>query len=429
MRADSIFSKKRLKIQSLLNVLCRYQFMLLAFIGQLYVLLLISASIEFHAVLGIARDTLTNALTLVSLVLLLALATTQWTYPMSNEVPIMVIIAWIMLSTQGNTYCVCCDRRASQGQGGASQEGAGAGNESRIIVTISEQAQLVEYDDDYDGGADYGLYVLEWWESHIKGCSRDSLAFWYTAMALLLLIASLLADMRSYWLALLSRIVAIVTFFSLLFLLVISPGSSSQYNASAYSLVVARITLYHILWFMNQYKDITELVLTVSYTQILRVAKRLVAGHSATTVAQALLATNKKKNIAAAHRKRRTIVCTPAMILDELDCHIELLNTGTHQQHLVSLLGDAVDLHRQHYTDSRIGNALSWKHRSYNRHISQLVNLGRTVWVLYISQWFMWPLVPLMAFWLLHHIERNKREIMHARTHAELIEHYSRVSS
>ena len=424
MRPASIFAKKRLKIQSLLNVLCRYQFMLLAFIGHLYILLLISASIEFHAVLGIARDTLTNALTLVSLVLLLALATTQWTYPMSNEVPIMVIIAWIMLSTQGNTYCVCCDRRASQGQEGA------AGNESRIIVTISEQAQLVEYDDDYGGGADYGLYVLQWWESHIKGCSRDSLTFWYTVMALLLLTASLLADMRSYWLALLSRIVAIVTFFSLLFLLVISPGSSSQYNASAYSLVVARITLYHILWFMNQYKDITELVLTVSYTQILRVAKRLAAQsmqrqpHRQTT--------GKQKNIAAAHHRRRTTVYTPAMVLSELDSNIELLlSTATvhQQQHLVSLLGDTAELHRQHYTDSRIGNALSWKHRSYNRHISQLVNLGRTVWVLYISQWLMWPLVPLMAFWLLHHIERNKREIMHARTHAELIEHYSRVSS
>lgn len=497
----SIFSKKRLKIESLLNVIGRYQYLLLALAGHIYVMLLISTAAEFYGVLGIPHNTLINGLSLISLVMLALLALMQWTYPISNEVPIIILIVWIMLSTQGNSYCICCEDGGEGAPGHHHLHGLGLpspggnttngttisipapdpttvasdqriGNSSDIVAQpqaadvelVTEGSDIVleqqhQVDQLHEREHIDGLYVAELWATHVKGCQRESLLFVYSLLGLVMLAASLFADLRYYWLALLNRLVVVLLVIVLLLLLVISPTSCSQYFGSYYGgnptmvsfVLIMRITLYHLVWFMNQYKDVTELILLMCYGQGVELSKAIMT--------RLKLPSTKKRF--RQHHCGSGDATTPSHVIQQLDDNAgkvrrRVVNNddGSEQQyahgetvvqierhndiddsgdpnskekttHLASLLAVLVDHgHHLYYKDAWIGNVLSWKHRAYGRAAYHLICLARTVWVLLVSPIIMFIAVPLMVAWLLYHIARNKRELRHACKHTGLLEYY-----
>jgi hypothetical protein len=436
--------KKRLKLEQLLHALGRYQYLLLALAGQLYVLLLISVSAELYGVLGIPHATVINALSLVSLVVMALLAMMQCTYPMTNELPIIVLLAWIMLSTQASsTYCLCCDHHHSTTIATTTTLGlpssnatdnstvppaADTGGTNALTTTTSDDA--AEHDNRLHSD---GQYVLNAWLAHVHGCRRESLIWLYSALALVMLAASLLADLRYYYLAFMNRLVVVALIVVLLLLLVLSPGSCSQFNAADSFTLILRMTLYHLLWFMNQYKDVTELVLLVAYKQGLafseliagrhkkKTTKKMSSGQQPDTPCGVMVALD-----ANAARLRRYGDEEQHGVGGDVTIVVERAptggDTGEHLRALMTLLVD--EGHQLYYSGAWLANTLSWKHRAYGRRLYQLIALARTVWVLVVSPWLMLPLVPLMAAWLLYHIGLNKVELRHACKHTGLIEFY-----
>ena len=468
-----------------MHVLGRYQYLLLALVGQLYVLLLISVSAELYGVLGLPHSTVINGLSLVSLVVLALLAMMQWTYPVSNEVPVIVLLVWIMLSTQGNSaYCLCCDHHHLSTTTTSSTittaaktlelPAPNATNATVVVVapgasnnetieesTIVDDDRPRSEDDDVvieDSGEDAqgasestrlhsdGQYVMNAWLAHVHGCRRESLVWLYAALALVMLAASLLADLRYFYLAFVMRLAVALLVVVLLLLLAISPASCSQFNASDSFTLILRITLYHVLWFMNQYKDVTELVLLMAYSQGLRFSN-LVTGHRKNnnnnrlsiwsgrggdhkpdTPCGVMLALDanaarlRRRQYNEHHQHSEANNRGDVAIAVERATPHDVSQAGAHLEALLTLLVD--EGHQLYYSGAWLANTLSWKHRAYGHRLYQLIGLARTVWVLVVPSLLMLVLAPLLAAWLLYHIALNKRELRHACKHTGLIEFY-----
>jgi hypothetical protein len=457
-RKTGSHSRRRQRIDELLGAVSHFHFLLVALVGQLYVLLLITLSDELHGVLGLARDSLTNGLALVSIVVMVVLAVMQWSRPMYSEIPVLVLVTWMMLSTQSSTLCLCCPPEDHAHQHPhmhqllangttttmmALDAGASSNATTTDIVVVEESvmgAIAVNNNEEVDTDDDGFLGMRELWERQIKGCSQESLLFWYSLCGGLLMLVSLGCDLRSYWLAFISCLVSMALVFTLVLLLILSPTTCSHFDVEDNVALIMRITAYHLLWFMNQYKDVTELVLWLSYARMGGRSKRRLMMMATTTTrisrapspralfmeldalgrslsgGQSLLMGDEEDDEAAKKKSEVVISVEPQTPDDET------------QKHRASLMHELVECHRAHYRDAWLGNVLSWKHRHYGANLYRLVSFTRTVWVLFVANLFLVALVPVMLLWLLYHIYRNKREILCSGVYGALVGYY-RVAS
>jgi hypothetical protein len=380
--------------------------------------------------MGIEHTTFINVVSLVSMVILAVLLTMQWTGPMLNEVPIIVIMIWILLSTQSTSYCICCTGTEPHPHHMVHSSGIGGGGDTEPTnVDIPAVADIISVsdigdDDDDDGPPNHHPPTHQW--NNLKNCNKEAFYLFYSILSAVLLLASIFADVRNYYVSFFIRVVVLVLIFTLIILLVVSPSTCSQFSITDNSFIIIRITLYHVLWFMNHYKGLTERVLEMNYSNSLQIVASSGGGAATTT---------KKKKV------KVIPPTTPLGTLSELDritSTIDVSSTsskkGGRRRRDEPLLpksdsdsDDSSDSGDDEGEEGRLikhikklvklnqfygGAWFSWKNRSYNRNILRIIDLARTIWVLSVSPLFLVVLVPIEAIWLLYHIRKNTSELL-----------------
>jgi hypothetical protein len=270
---ESKYRRKRVKTSILLDIISKYNFLLIAIVAQIYVLLFISVASEFHQILGLAHDTLINVFAIISIVVLLIVYAMQWTYPMRNEIPLIIIMIWFLLSTQGNTYCICCNDQHNMHQEAVVGQMVIVKQEKEDDTMIVTTATHHHHHQDATNGGEEVFFVFALWQSLTKDCYKENFTFLYSLLGVFLLISSIFTSLRNYYVAFLNRVASIVLVLILILLLVIAPSSCSYFSTNNTFIAILHATLYHIVWFTNYYKTMTEQILVSDYAQAINLIK------------------------------------------------------------------------------------------------------------------------------------------------------------
>lgn len=458
---DSKSYKKSIKTSVLLNVISKYNFLLIAIIAQIYVLLLLSLSSEFHDVLGVSYVTLINVFAIITLVVLVTVQAMQCTYPMSNELPVIIFLLWVLLSTHAGVYCICCGAAQASASHSAAQHVV-VHNESvksGIAVHVEEnrwQSKQLHHQPHEE--AEESVFVTI--HSLSQACHQENFAFLYSTLSVILLLVALFTDLRNYYIALFNRIMTMFLLFLLIVLIVVSPSTCSQFSDQDKFYVILRLTFYHILWFTNHYRKITEDTLMMSYTGGIHLIKEA-----------NLLKESKLTKLFQQQRQRQHE--TPLSVLYQLEFVDKSLDeslasktptTSTPikrsktEKKMTNLLytsedhdaaadeSGLIDTEEMLEQEKRENIAsifhklvktnavyyeglLSWKNRDYNKRLRYIIDIAQTIWVLLVIKYWLFILLPLQMIWLLYHINRNINEILQLHKFVKILTIYVKQKS
>jgi hypothetical protein len=342
---------------------------------------------------------------------------------MSNEIPVIIFLLWILLSTHAGVYCICCQE---------GQHSTGVGTTEGLVV---HQEVIHSTNFEHHHEDDSLLISLK---SVANDCHKENFSFLYSILSIFLLLSALFTDLKNYYIALWNRVVTIFLIFLLVTLIVVSPSTCSQFSTTERFDVILRLTFYHILWFVNQYKKITEDTLLVSYTHGMHLIE-----------SEGLV----KKNRRTKYTYKQTE--TPISILTELN-NTETIPTSSpprkKKKQYTNLLGASDDEDDDEEGDDNEENRinwknmemiyvfkkmmkaneyyyqrlLSWKNRDYNKRIRHIIDVALTVWVLLIIKYWIFFVIPLQLMWLFYQINRNIKEIIDIHKYVKLLSIYSK---
>lgn len=450
---DSKSYKKSIKTSALLNVISKYNFLLIAIIAQIYVLLLLSLSSEFHDVLGVSYVTLINVFAIITLVVLVAVQAMQCTYPMSNELPVIIFLLWVLLSTHAGVYCICCAGAShTMAHGSAQQQHVVVHNESvksGIAVHVEEnrwQSKHLQLPHEEES-------VFVTLHSISQACHQENFAFLYSTLSVILLLVALFTDLRNYYIALFNRIMTMFLLFLLIVLIVVSPSTCSQFSDQDKFYVILRLTFYHILWFTNHYRKITEDTLLISYTSGIHLIKEanllkesklsklfqqqphetplsvlyqfeFVGKSLDDSVASATTSTPVKRS--KIKKKLTNLLHTSDDHEDEEKQSIdtEEMIEQEKRENIASIYRKLDKTNAVYYA-----GLLSWKNRDYNKKLRYIIDIAQTIWVLLVIKYWLFILLPLQMIWLLYHINRNINEILQLHKFVKILTIYVKQKS
>lgn len=290
-------NKKRAKSARLLDVVAKYNFLFLGVFCHLLVMILLSLSAEFRAMIGPRYETLIDGLAVVAIVALAILLLMRWTYPMSNEEPLIILLLWILLSSRITPdHCFCC------------HGGGGAGGRGLVLDGVDERLLLPHHHQGAPGGmpdpnatglasahpadaanqhltggaegaagpAGEADYLVEAWQAAFEDCRPESFNFFYSLLCAVLLGVAFFSELRNYWVSLAFRLTTVLVIALVLLLLVVSPSLCSKFSITVEDsfVTVVRITLYEVLWWLNKKKRVGERILQSEYSDALQMTTR-----------------------------------------------------------------------------------------------------------------------------------------------------------
>lgn len=454
-------SKKSKKEALLISVLSSHQFLIQGIVSLIFIQLLLSVAAELYPFLEVEYTTLINVISVISAVAMIILYAMGWTYPMSNEIPIIVIAIWFLLSTQISLYCICCHSHHQHPHGliasapgvvTASAAVTAEEDSHRLVLPEKMKDGLLEEEEDEERG---GRGLVESWHSINKHCRKEDFSYYYSMIGILLFGACFLMDLRNYYLSLWNRFLALIIIIILLVFLVISPVSCSQFQVNQSLVVILRVSIYCILWFLGQFKSITETLLFSHYKYVLKKAKysefsnlpqlkkqstddsvevpfllfrqidrvaRIMKGQGIVIVPTTTIAANNKK-ISTEEAERALVSNNYAQPKgDEEEKRIQEERKRTDFNNYIDRIH-----HMNHlfYDNAWFISIFSWKNRHTNRQTQRVFDIIQNLWVLVV------PPIPLIILslisylWFVRHIHANTSEILYSLKYKRLLEELS----
>lgn len=387
-------NKSVVKEAVLLSVISKYHFLVIGLLVQIFLLLLVSLAAELYPILAIEHNHLINLVSIVTAAVCILVHALRWSHPMCNEIPIIAVTIWFLLSTQSSLYCICCH--------------PSHGHHGHFIMSLQNQADN-----------NTNLAEIEDWSHEMDDyvpCKEEDFRYIYSLFGIGLFVASFFNDIRNYYLSALNRVITLCTFFVLLLLLIISPLSSTQFSVNQTLLIIVRITVYHTLWFITQYKTITELVLIHHYKDTIKKAK-----HSPLLYKEKGGGGGKKVGDGGGDG--------PVGMLMQIDQITDSIRK--HRSTNAVVIGSANDVNSQRralfnryiekmseinhtcYAGAWVTSMFSWKNRHASINTQKLFDIIQILWVLVVPPFWLLLLSPITFFWLLCQIYANTNELPH----------------
>lgn len=390
---------KKNKSALLLSVISKYHFLVIGLLVQIFLLLLVSLAAELSPLLEIEHNNLINLVSIITAAVCILVRALRWSDPMYNEVPLIVVSIWFLLSTQTSLYCICCHPHHHHHPHGLVIPLHGNNNTANLA-----KVEEWEFPEDGEEGA----------------CKEEDFRLFYALVGMGLFIASFFNDLRNYYLAALNRAITLSTFLILLLLLIISPLSSTQFNVNHTLLVITRVTVYHILWFTAQYKTTTEQILIQHYKETIKKAK-----HSP------LLYKDRE-------RVKMVEGNEPINILKRIDQMTEIIRKYRSTNGTVIGAGNDPVTERKAlfnryvekmseinhicYAGAWLTSWFSWKNRHGSINTQRLFDVIQILWILVVPPFWLLVLCPVTFFWLLCQIYANTNELPHTLKTIRILE-------
>lgn len=413
-------SKKRIKAAAWLDVVAGNAYLFAGVLCHIAVLILLSVVLEFHAVSAARYESLLDLLAIIGVIGLVIVLSMRWTYPMSNEEPLIILLVWILLSSRITaTHCFCCRPPAPTGLDAAALAAEGA------VVHHHAPVDPEEVD-----------FMLAAWQLLVDECRAESFNFVYSLLCVVLVLASFLTELRSYWVSLLFRLVSGVLLGAVVLLLIVSPSLCSKFSIRVDDgfATVARITLFNCIWWINHYRRATERLLESDYAEAAlhtteRLATKSDAPQRRTTTPRGLFLYIAKlvryldtSESAAQPVAPLTTTSTPArhplLPLARADDELRGLPPRLEPERavgetLAEILAGLAQLSHA-YSSGLLSGVVSWKNRAHSKHVLHLLDLAHTVWLLVVCpHWLL--LAPLEILWLLYYVRLNTCELYETR--------------
>lgn len=362
---------------------------------QIFLLLLVSLAAELSPLLEIEHSNLINLVSIITAAICILVHALRWSAPMYNEVPLIVVSIWFLLSTQTSLYCICCNPHPH--------------THSHSLIVNSNLAKMDEWDFPEEDGGDFH-------------CKEEHFRYFYALVGMGLFLASFFNDMRNYYLSALNRAITLSAFFILLLLLIISPLSSTQFNVNQTLLIIARTTVYHILWFTSHYKTTTDQILIQHYKETIKKAK-----HSS------LLYKDRERG-----KMDHSEGDAPINILKRIDQMTETIRK--HRSTSGSVIGAGNDpvterkalfnryvekmseINHICYAGAWLTSWFSWKNRHASLSTQRLFDIIQILWILAVPAYWLLVLCPLTFLWLLCQIYANTNELPHTLKTTRILE-------
>lgn len=273
---ESKVSHKRLKSGRWSDVVTRYTFFLAGILCQIFALLLISVWKEFSEMTGSRYESLADLAAVVFVILLLIVWSMRWTYPMSIEEPIIIILIWIILSSRiSDRHCFCCRGHRPGPIAPPLPHPNHTHHHHHHQVEVEEAGVAVvgaehhhHHDGDHDEGPDM---MLEVWQLLIDDCHLESFNFVYSLLCVILVLVAFCTELRNYYISLLFRLTTAALVAILLILLVVSPSLCSKFDISDSVITLARVTLFLAIGWINKYRRATERYVAHDYCEVVNV--------------------------------------------------------------------------------------------------------------------------------------------------------------
>lgn len=281
------------------------------------VLLLLGMVFSLHDVVGMRYETLLDLVAIFLIVMLVLVWQMRWTYPLSNEVPLIILLLWIVLSSRiSTTHCFCCrpeplppphphhnhsNHSHHHHATGVVLDIAGEDNDGASIAALSMTTDTVETrppethhtpdgvavvvvdthtssqsHQDHDHDDDDDDFLLSSWRWLSRDCRAENFNFVFSLLCLAMVVSAFFTELRSSVTSLLFRLstAALLAVVAVLFL--VSPSLCSKFNAhlSDSFATVMRITLFEILWALVRYSRGCERSLSHNYQRSVQMTTR-----------------------------------------------------------------------------------------------------------------------------------------------------------
>jgi hypothetical protein len=433
-------SKKRIKSDHLLGVVANYKFLFLGVLCHIFILLAFAFSAEFHDMIGARYEAFIDVMAIVGVILLIISRVTRWSYPMSFEECLIILLLWVILSGRiSHTHCFCC-----------------GGHRAHSTALIEDSVEMVAVG--IERRRDDDDFMLEVWQLFVKECHPESFNFVYSLLCVVLVAASFFTELRNYYVSLLFRLSTVCLIALVGLLLVVSPSLCSKFSIHESFVTLMRITLFEILWFCNVMKRLTERVLVLHYSEALAMTTErlstLTQPHTFTTPRSLFLELGRLcKQLAQLYgeapvkkSRHRPLLAEKEPVYKERHTLLLPLNAGEEnggeeggeedvypervsvakprrekkavrkadqgetavEETLTDIVCQLATLSQRH-KETYLGSAMSWKNRGYGENLLHIIDLAHTVWLLIVCPLWL-VLAPLEILWLLYYIYQNTRE-------------------
>jgi hypothetical protein len=373
---------------------------------------------------------------------------------------------WLLVSYQLAVYCICCTPPHHHGVGGAGAtglvvHGGGSATDTTVVTTgaagspaLADGAELdpeeggAEGDGRPAGVAEGATTIEELWVRATAGCQRDSFDLVFSLLAVGLAVAAFSTEQRNYYAALLFRALTGVVLFLLVVILVIAPSQCARANVHYVVSLLARITLYHTLWWLTQFRRLVERVLAQEY------------GGALTLMTPDLLERQggKKLRHLLTQAGAGADETTPRALFDRVEgvgeflgrqpltpqqaAHANQTSTPVSRREALSGIEPTVVvvaeedetsvMTRTLYKLTAVAGAhrhvfewmLSWKNRHFSAQQLLLIDLAQTLWVLLVCPGWLWlALIQYgVLFWCIY---SACRELLQSHARAKLLTVYA----
>lgn len=418
-------TKKRKKEDASLNLITKFPYFTLGNLSHIFILLLLTLSGELSRSLEVDYATLLQIISIITLVFLTIIYAMRWTYPLYNEVPLLVILVWIILSTQISLYCICChESTPAIHHHGFSLKSIAPGERKEeweaeeFLLSDGEEEEAEEGEDDWHGRkyVKMKVVVTEEEEGEEWKCSQENFSYVYSLMGIALFLVSSMIDIRNYYLSLLNRAITLFMVILLLVLMILSPASCSQFNLLEGNsfILILRITLYNILWFVAHYKSETESVLFSHYKEALRKSHR--SPLSSLPRQERIRVSDLADIPTTILRELERVLVSLRKIgpsLEERERDREEGEVVTRGQVFNKDLIKLIEVNHFFSDNAWFIGVLSWKNRYCGRETQRVFDIIQTLWVLIVPPLWLIVFSLLSLVWYLYQIHTNCHELRH----------------
>jgi hypothetical protein len=476
-------AKKRAKTVLLLDVVTKYNFLLLGLLCHIFVMLLLSLSAEFSQLIGSRYQTLIDTCAVVGIIVLGVVLLLRWTAPMCAEEALIILLLWILISSRiDSTHCFCCGGSGSatadadpdhgglrlhdEGDVGAGEPVAHHVQEAGGLITPREAPPP----DDF---------VLAAWRTVFHDCQQQTFNIAYSLLAVAMLIVGFFTELKNYWVSLAFRFATVVFICIVVLLLIISPSLCSKFSIGVGMqdsfIVFLRVTGYEILWFLNRYKRVTERALEAEYSAALQLvttwfnetklaARKRELGPPPSTPRQVMREMSRffdyladkynarqerrqrKQQRNRSRRSRRREASLSESEESESGSDEEQTRrsiapnilgggggggeredtAGVEEETMFTIIKSMSLLVQLNGDDDRSGQFtswFSWRYREYHKQILHIIDLAVTAWILVVCQWWMLFALPELV-WLYWAVSHNRKEIYATEKYVSFLREY-----
>jgi hypothetical protein len=412
------------------TILTDYKFFFLSIFVHIYLVSVISVILtvedELQAHVGISKSAFINYIAILSIIMMAISLSIQWTWPLLAEQVILISLIWIIYGNLLSTECLCCHESNNELIQSTSFS-------SRTSIEVkTEEEQIHENVDNMVSNILFNV---------VSTCSNSVFQSIYSAIFILLLFVTFFVDVSYRPISLFLLTISLFSFI----LLVLIPNNCNQFSFTSVTILLLKITLFHVIWHTNRYLRMTEYVLYDNYftlywnLQLEKRNKKISTNEDISITiepdrAYFIIKHVKPEPLSLFHfiRDYRYRI-NKGNIIQEKEKGISRqpiqkskkksrrrkaqwdFRKNNNHNHLREKLKETnfkmATIDFEYYTNSNIFNrSFSWKNRSYKPEFLIVIDLIRTTWVLAVCPWFL--LISIIEMlWLWKSIYNNSSEL------------------